>query len=688
MQWRALVFFLVLTGLGFPPAFAAPKKRPEPVSISLFHTNDVHSHFEPARSDLGLGGIARMKTLIDRLRKEQPDSFFLDGGDWSEGQVYYNIDSGVSTLQMMDLLGYDYAVVGNHDWINGPEVLLDVIEKSRTRMIPLAANIKASKTDLDQRFKKWVPPYAIRTVRGVKVAFIGIITYDFIFDKPLLPIKIENPKRTLKKILKKLKNQADLIVGISHNVVGKNKAMLERFPELDLIIGGHDHLKLLEPIRVVHRRQKKESWVVEAGKWGKYIGRVDVEVTPHKKPQKSKVKLKDFRLYAVDETIPPSQEVVRRVEEVKKKIENHYGPIFSDTVAHSEIEFFRKGPENTMGNLIVDAIQDYSQADVSIDHSNFIYGNLPRGRIRSVDVINSNPAVYHTHTQKMWTTQILSISGKQLRKLFELMYCQEILTNLAPVSVAGIEIQFDPLVRSSHTALQSLIDLTRKFFRSFFQPKKRVFKEFKMNGYPIDDDSMYRVGVSGGIYESIEFIQDLFPSVISIDRPIDLGVETWKLQRRFLKRMGTVTLDQLNFGTRIRSIRPDPAVYSHDISWIPVKETNQGLLADVSVRVRNDGSRSMKKQRGKIALFGNRRAPDTTVPADQIQIGKALPLPRLKPGEEKIFYWKQVLIPGSQDRGIYFVRVKIDSENPKEVHTKNNDASRWIFTKRDPTGIE
>src|SRR3954447_317733 len=109
-----LLLFGFLFSLG---ASAAPNTVP----LTLIHTNDLHSHFRPDRGPLGLGGMARLKTAVDRIRRQAKNALFLDGGDWSEGNIYYYDGGGVQSVKMMDQLGIDVAVVGNHDWLNGPD---------------------------------------------------------------------------------------------------------------------------------------------------------------------------------------------------------------------------------------------------------------------------------------------------------------------------------------------------------------------------------------------------------------------------------------------------------------------------------------------------------------------------------------------------------------------------------------
>src|SRR5258708_7814239 len=106
------MFYLILAALGLVPGTWAG----DAVDITIIHTNDLHSHFRAEKTVPGLGGVARIKTAVDRIRKSHPHSVLVDGGDWSDGNIYYNLGAGVESLRMLDWLGYDVAVVGNHDW--------------------------------------------------------------------------------------------------------------------------------------------------------------------------------------------------------------------------------------------------------------------------------------------------------------------------------------------------------------------------------------------------------------------------------------------------------------------------------------------------------------------------------------------------------------------------------------------
>ena len=103
----------------------------EEIPFTILATSDLHSKFEPHTDPYRLGGVARIKTAMDRIENELSQKnnavLRLDAGDCSEGSIYFNTDAGVSSYRMMNLLGYDAVTVGNHDWYLGPDFLNHVL---------------------------------------------------------------------------------------------------------------------------------------------------------------------------------------------------------------------------------------------------------------------------------------------------------------------------------------------------------------------------------------------------------------------------------------------------------------------------------------------------------------------------------------------------------------------------------
>ena len=109
--------------------------------LVILHTNDVHSQMEPLVSGhgAGLGGVERRAAYIAEMRQAYPHSvILLDGGDYNQGTPYYNLFGGVMEVEVMNLMGYDAAVLGNHEFDNGQEDLAKRIKKAR--FVSLSAN--------------------------------------------------------------------------------------------------------------------------------------------------------------------------------------------------------------------------------------------------------------------------------------------------------------------------------------------------------------------------------------------------------------------------------------------------------------------------------------------------------------------------------------------------------------------
>ena len=110
------------TLLSLGPLTAACSKKTA-TKITVLHTNDVHSHIDPFRTDSGKnankGGVARRATLIQKLRDENPHTLLFDAGDIFQGTPYFNYFGGELEFKLMSMLDYDAATIGNHDFDNG-----------------------------------------------------------------------------------------------------------------------------------------------------------------------------------------------------------------------------------------------------------------------------------------------------------------------------------------------------------------------------------------------------------------------------------------------------------------------------------------------------------------------------------------------------------------------------------------
>ena len=134
--------------------------------LMIIAVNDTHSQIDPA-SD-GMGGVARRRAIYDKLRAENPNSVLIHAGDAVQGTMFFSLYRGDVEYALIDTLGYDMIILGNHEFDNGMEELAAHYRDIDARK--LSANYDFSATPLDGLFQ----PYWIKAVGDKRVAFFGI----------------------------------------------------------------------------------------------------------------------------------------------------------------------------------------------------------------------------------------------------------------------------------------------------------------------------------------------------------------------------------------------------------------------------------------------------------------------------------------------------------------------------------
>ncbi|MGK5087575.1 bifunctional UDP-sugar hydrolase/5'-nucleotidase [Bdellovibrionota bacterium FG-2] len=654
----------------------------EPVEISILHTNDLHSHFRPSKTDLKLGGVARIKTLVDQLRAENPNTLLVDGGDWAEGNIYYLPGTGRESLRMMDQMGYDLATLGNHDWLNGADVLLKSIDEANPKFPILAANISLDqllrRPDLTQR----LPPFVIREVGGARIAFVGLVTYELIYDKFLAPVQILDPFAVTRELVKQLLHgeiKVDGIVVISHNSSAVNRLLLKMIPQIDLVIGAHDHRKYTKPV-VVSRFGSSDGWLVEAGCFGQYLGQVKFAY------QGGKLRLLESKLHQIDSLTAEDPVIAASVERVETEIENERGPIFHDTVGESHIELGREGVAPLMGSFASDSYLNAVPADFALDYMSFIYGSLPRGNLSTVDVFNSNPGIYHPQTGKAWTLQTLEIAGKTLSRLLNFLAATTLLNANGSLALSNLEVVFSPDLLSAQKKKElSAVAANLPGELTLLQAPEVSpawfefpIREVRVQGEPLDESRTYQMVVNTSIIDTLEFMNSKIPGLIPLSSLNDTGIEAWRAIGSWLtqrSQKSPIDFDSIALNSRLKTIEPDLGLYQDDIQWNPLRVNKGAVLAHVTVKVRNMGAKpssaSVLSLRNN--LFGGDESHD---PAWQA-ISQPQEISPLQAGETQTFVFKNVRIPKDALRQVVGVSVEI-AKAKGEANMTNNTATRWF----------
>lgn len=275
----AAASLVTLGGLSLP-SFTNKKQK----HITILHTNDTHSQVEPFEMNhhqyANKGGVARRATMIESIRRKNPNTLLLDAGDIFQGTPYFNYFGGELEFKLMSMLKYDVATIGNHDFDNGIDGLFKQLPHAKFDFV--SANYDFKNTVLDTHVK----PYKILKRDGIKIGIfgLGVALKGLVGEKLYKETEYLDPigvSQDMSRILKE-EEHCDLIICLSHlgyfyrrspdRVSDLNLAKATK--NIDLIIGGHTHTFLPKPT-IVKNVEGENMLVNQVGAYGVNLGRID-----------------------------------------------------------------------------------------------------------------------------------------------------------------------------------------------------------------------------------------------------------------------------------------------------------------------------------------------------------------------------------------------------------------------------
>ena len=329
---RAVPVLLLLVLILPIPASAG---LPAYLEITFLSTNDLHAHDvpitiagDPARNIAPIpdvGGMARIATVIKRIRAETGDPVvLLDSGDTTHGYTALpKAFHGASTIAIMNALGYDAMVPGNHDfqWHS-----VDTVRNHDQSQFPwISANVVDAKTG-----KQWLLPFIIREIGGVRVAFFGLMNdlpktqANVYVAAPELGLTVLPAKEVAAKLVPELRTKADIVVLLSHLGATADTQLAQAVPGIDAIFGGHTHTRLSTPRMAKVGERTAFSLgavpIVQAAYYGQYVGKTRLvfrrdEVTGRYSLMRCK-----GELIAINNTIPDDPEIAGIIAAFKARI--------------------------------------------------------------------------------------------------------------------------------------------------------------------------------------------------------------------------------------------------------------------------------------------------------------------------------------------------------------------------------
>ena len=274
MTVAVLLLFSVL--LGIPAAYGQAPETGKTLDILFSH--DTHSHLNTFTTvvedeETDIGGFARANTLIKAQRAKDPDTLVIDGGDFSMGTLIQTVfETQAAELRMLGYMGYDVTTFGNHEFDYRSKGLANMLTSARTSgdAVPAivvcnvdwdameAAGLTEGQQMLKDAFTAYgVQDYTMVQKGDVRIAVVGVFGKDALSCAPTCELKFKDPVQAVKATVAEIKanENVDMIVCVSHSGTwddpkkSEDELLAKGVPDLDLILSGHTHSRIREPIR-------------------------------------------------------------------------------------------------------------------------------------------------------------------------------------------------------------------------------------------------------------------------------------------------------------------------------------------------------------------------------------------------------------------------------------------------------
>jgi len=256
-------------------------------TLTILHTNDVHSHLDPFPPDHpefpDMGGFARRAALIEQLRQKHPNLILVDAGDIFQGTPYFNFFGGEPELKLMSDMKYDAATIGNHEFDNGMPHLAKQMKHAKFPFI--CTNYDFNDTILKEKTLPW----KIIEKGEFRIGLLGLgINPDGLVSPPNYEgMKWLNPVKTGEETARFLKKEkkCNLVVALSH--LGYESApdrpesdvkTARQTSSIDIIIGGHTHTFMKKP-DIIKNKAGKDVVINQVGWAGVMMGQITVSMT-------------------------------------------------------------------------------------------------------------------------------------------------------------------------------------------------------------------------------------------------------------------------------------------------------------------------------------------------------------------------------------------------------------------------
>ena len=454
-------------------ASVLPMAATEPLAVvgetTVLFTHDLHSHFIPQTVEGGgeSGGYARLKTIIDRERAKHPDALVLDAGDFSIGSLIQTLyTTQAAELRTMAKLGFDATTAGNHEFDHTGKGFAQMLDSAVHSGEPvpelLMSNYKPAQSNPDQlEIQRSMASYGVKDYMllergGITYGIFGLMGVDSHDCAPASGFELGDMVSNAQRCVQELEREgAEFIICLSHSGTDENEKKSEdeqlakNVEGIDLIISGHTHTTLTEPIVV------EDTYIVSCGPYCENLGSITLEHISD-----GSLRLANYELIPIDETVAADREIEQLVEKWKTQVGSgylsRYGLSYDQVLTTST--FALKTPQsgvqqgNTLGELVSDSFLwavEHLEADapdvytVAVTADGVLRANLPDGEITTSMAFDVLSMGVGSDGTSGYPLVAVYLTGKELKAAAEVDASVTPIMPAAQLYMSGIRYSFN-----------------------------------------------------------------------------------------------------------------------------------------------------------------------------------------------------------------------------------------------------
>ena len=481
-ECTALVLAGVLLLAAVPCAWPVCAQDAAPgTAVDIVFTHDTHSHLNTFTTmvdglETELGGFARMNTLIEAQRAQNPDTLVIDGGDFSMGTLIQTVfETQAAELRMLGYLGCDVTTLGNHEFDYRSKGLANMLTSAQASGDAVPAMVVCNVdwdtmeaeglTEGQQRLKDafaayGVSDYTVLEKGDVDIAVVGVFGKDALACAPTCELKFEDPIEAVKQTVADIKanEDVDMIVCVSHSGTWEDESKSEdellakAVPDLDLILSGHTHTEIEKPI------QHGSTYVVSCGEYGKNLGELTLT-----QQADGRWAMSAYELIPITSDIAVHAATQQTIDNFMDTVDTDYLARFGYTkdqvLAENNIVFSTQKDleniheEHNLGDIIADAYvyavenaADYDgvPVDLAVVPSGTVRDTYARGDITVEQVFNSFSLGIGADGVPGYPLISVYLTGREIRTAAEIDASVSDFMTTARLYCSGLNFTYNP----------------------------------------------------------------------------------------------------------------------------------------------------------------------------------------------------------------------------------------------------